>query len=490
MHRETEGRNPFAAQAFLARVGDALFHGVPPWRKVWCIHRGPRSLVNDSRYQGVNRLHLSMVMLDHRFADPRFVTRKQAEEWGYSIAEGAVPTPIYFNSFSSSRNDPASGTPAVSVRTLYNAEQAEGAIPNEHRTLAFDAVSAVARLVQVSGVELRHTAEAEVPHYDVSTDTIVMPARDRFRDVCDYHAALLHELVHATGHGKREGRFEVRNERDDLAIEELRAEIATAFLGQDLGLGLSFRHLADHDRHVPAWHALLRDEPVRFLRCVHHAERIATHVASMDHALCHQVSQTAAADRQPAQRLPPVVVRAAEGIVVDNLRLIAPRTDFSEYIGPVIGQRQALVFQRINDRYVVAHRTRVPEAQRDQIWSFRYRDRRVEASQDVKQSTRSASSDEIAQLRLALDGTVSGPVWRPAFTRHNQYVGVLEHVGDDFVLQRTGRGALIVHRREALGEGAERGARVRIRYQDQVAEVGSAPRLRSQTRADDGSRGR
>lgn len=490
MNEESNETRPLATEEFLHKAGEALFHGVPPWRNTWCIRGGPRSLASDSRYQGVNRLHLSMVMMDHPFSDPRFLTRKQAEDRGYSIQEDAVPTPIYFTRFGSTRDDEQTGARRLFVHTLYNAEEVEGVPTSEQRRQAFDAVSAIARLVQGSGAELRHAASVEVPHYDVNADAIVMPTRDRFGDVTDYHAALLHELVHATGHAKREGRFEVYKDRHDLAVEELRAEIATAFLGQDLGMGLSSRHAKDHDRYVVAWHSLLRDQPVRFLRCVHEAERIAAHVIGLDRSLAVEVGQAATAERVQAQKLPPTVVRAAEELVGPDLQVIAPRRDFSEYVGPVVGERQGFAFQRINDRYAVAHRTSVPDMGAGRILSIRYRDQEVEVSQELRDSTKSASVEEVAELRKALGGKVSGRVWRAAFTRHNQYVGVLEHVGEDFVLQRTGRGALVVHRRDAFPNEAEQGARVRIRYENHAAEVCPAPRRHRRTRGDDVSLGR
>src|SRR5271157_190336 len=81
-------------------------------------------------------------------------------------------------------------------------------------------------------------------YYRLSSDTIRLPAHDRFATPSDYYATALHELGHWTGHPDRLDR-DLSNPfgSEGYAREELRAEIASLILGSELGIGY------DPDRH-------------------------------------------------------------------------------------------------------------------------------------------------------------------------------------------------------------------------------------------------
>ena len=76
-----------------------------------------------------------------------------------------------------------------------------------------------------------------------------MPEREQFHDEHSYELTLLHELAHSTRLDR--AAYHIANRSgDDYAIEELRAEIASMMLGEELGLG---HHPQNSQAYVTGW---------------------------------------------------------------------------------------------------------------------------------------------------------------------------------------------------------------------------------------------
>ncbi|HMB04237.1 MAG TPA: zincin-like metallopeptidase domain-containing protein, partial [Isosphaeraceae bacterium] len=102
--------------------------------------------------------------------------------------------------------------------------------------------------------EIRHGASLN-PCYMGAIDIVVMPNMGQFEDDEDYYAALLHELLHSTGHKSRLNRFEKRegeNREERYGFEELVAELGAAFLSASCGLDNSSR-LDDASAYLAGW---------------------------------------------------------------------------------------------------------------------------------------------------------------------------------------------------------------------------------------------
>ena len=116
-----------------------------------------------------------------------------------------------------------------------------------------------------------------------------MPEREQFHDEHSYEQTLLHELAHSTMHPTRLDRpaYHIANRNgDDYAIEELRAEIASMMLGEELGLG---HHPQNGQAYVTGWlrssqddhgcgtqgDGKLKDDPDAVRKATADAQRIA-----------------------------------------------------------------------------------------------------------------------------------------------------------------------------------------------------------------------
>ena len=71
--------------------------------------------------------------------------------------------------------------------------------------------------------------------YRTDTDEVHLPERADFKSMQEFYSTALHEIGHSTGHESRLNRdLSGRFGSEDYAMEELRAEIASIFMEQDL----------------------------------------------------------------------------------------------------------------------------------------------------------------------------------------------------------------------------------------------------------------
>ena len=119
--------------------------------------------------------------------------------------------------------------------------------------------------------------------YSPGFDTVTLPPEESFDDTYSYMATFLHECGHATGH-------HTRLDRDlsggfgspDYAREELRAEIASAFTAQALGLQMTGEqlqhHMELHIAYVQNWIQVLQKSPEELFRAIKAAEEISDYL--------------------------------------------------------------------------------------------------------------------------------------------------------------------------------------------------------------------
>ena len=94
-----------------------------------------------------------------------------------------------------------------------------------------------------------------------------MPLAEQFENIGHYHATLLHEAVHWSGHKDRLARLDMKNRFGDAgyAVEELVAEIGSAFLCANFQIPLEGLRHADY---LANWLAVLKaDKRAIFTAC-------------------------------------------------------------------------------------------------------------------------------------------------------------------------------------------------------------------------------
>lgn len=290
------------------RLIKQLEDGTAPWQKPWepGVSMVPHNPITGVRYKGGNALWLTM----QGRSDPRWMTYKQASSVEAQVKKGEKGTLIQYWKFQDQvpKRD-ANGKPEIDANgkkkmvtvqldkpkvfsaVVFNAEQIQGLPPIEKKPLAWDRHERADRLLNDIGVPVHHD-QADNAFYRPSTDSIHLPPREQFKSADNYYATALHEAGHATGHKSRLDRdLTGRFGSESYAKEELRAEIASMLLGDELQIG---HDPGQHAAYVKSWIKVLKEDPKEILRAAKDAESIRDHILSKENVR----SNTSRADLQ------------------------------------------------------------------------------------------------------------------------------------------------------------------------------------------------
>jgi len=247
------------------RIVAALEAGVAPWVKPWDASLGqPRNGHSGHIYQGIN----AMLAYCSPFADPRFFTFNQVKNYGEShVRKGEKGTPIIFWKIKKKEEEDKSGNkverdiPILLTFTVFNYEQVEWDAEKAPKVIEVQEIDPVAAYTDAAALVER--AKADIHYgggtacYIPSMDRINMPVSGAFDTVEDYWSTMLHELAHWTkGEGRCVRDMKKRFKDDPYAAEELVAEMASAFLCENLGIGGKLQH----PEYIGHWIKALKDD--------------------------------------------------------------------------------------------------------------------------------------------------------------------------------------------------------------------------------------
>ena len=272
------------------KIVSALENGVRPWVRPWNAEHAAGRITrplrhNGQPYTGINILSLWASATAQGFAAPIWMTYRQATELGAHVRKGEKGSPVvYANSITRTETDADSGADVerelhfLKGYTVFNVEQIEG-LPEQYNDPASPRLEVPARIARAesffaaTGAELSHGGSRAF--YRPSTDTIVLPAFEAFRDAESYYATLAHETTHWTSHESRLARDfgSKRFGSEGYAIEELVAELGAAFLCADLDLTLEPRE--DHAAYIANWLEVLKNDHRAIFTAASHARRAA-----------------------------------------------------------------------------------------------------------------------------------------------------------------------------------------------------------------------
>jgi len=160
--------------------------------------------------------------------------------------------------------------------TVFNVEQIDG-LPERFYAKPEPKGEPVARIERAdsffaaTGAEIVHGGSKA--YYIPQRDSIHMPCIDCFRDAESYYATLAHEATHWTRHPSRLNRELGRKRFGDegYAMEELVAELGSAFLSADLELTPELRD--DHAAYIASWIKVLKNDKRAIFAAASYAQR-------------------------------------------------------------------------------------------------------------------------------------------------------------------------------------------------------------------------
>jgi antirestriction protein ArdC len=297
-----EGANRTEKRDHRREVTDSIIKmledGVAPWQKPWEGAAMPFNPTTERAYRGGNAVYLLATGIGREYADPRWMTYKQAADQGWQVRKGEKGTHIEFwevkgrSSEQDAAPDQHSGEPEGEeteprmihrIYTVFNARQIDG-IPEyqpKKRTPA-EAVQAGERVLSNSGARIEHD-QFDNAFYNRRFDSIHLPPKDAFKDAPGYYGTALHELAHWTGHPSRLNRATLSDSYRfgdiNYAKEELRAELASVFIAAELGVP---HDPANHAAYVGTWIKTLREDKNEIFRAAHDASGATDFVLSLD----------------------------------------------------------------------------------------------------------------------------------------------------------------------------------------------------------------
>lgn len=277
-------------ETITARIVADLEKGVRPWLKPWSVEHAAGRITRPLRangipYQGVNVLMLWAEAMDKGFVSPFWMTFKQSLDLGAHVRKGEHGSLVVYadrirrtETNAETGEDVETEIPFMKGYTVFNVEQIEG-LP-EHfyakpppradqpeRNARAEAFFAATR------ADIRHGGNRAA--YVISQDRVMMPPFEAFRDAESYYATLAHEMTHWTRHPSRlEREFGRKRFGDEgYAMEELVAELGSAFLSADLDLTPEVRD--DHAAYIDSWLAVLKRDTRAIFTAASHAQRAA-----------------------------------------------------------------------------------------------------------------------------------------------------------------------------------------------------------------------
>lgn len=280
---------------------DCLKKDTIPWHRSWSAKQRPFNAVTNTTYRGVNSLWLSYNQFAREFDDPRWCTFKQAQTQGWKIKPGSKRTRVEFWSLYDTEEKRKLTQreakqlsdeltleefknrvkPISNVYTVFNGEQIDGIPKYEEKTYELNTEELLQkRDTLLKNMNVDFSEGGDKAFYNPSRDRITLPEMNRFETEYDYMATLLHEAGHATGHISRLNRDMTGVfGSPEYAKEELRAEIASAFTAQELGLDYEQNeHMENHEAYVQNWIDVLENEPNELFAAIKDAEKISDYL--------------------------------------------------------------------------------------------------------------------------------------------------------------------------------------------------------------------
>lgn len=265
-----------------------LEKGIKPWLQPWQAAHVAGPVSRPLRgvgipYRGVNILMLWATAMEKNYVCPIWLTFKQAQELGGYVRKGEKGAlVVYASTFKKTTTDDKGADveeeiPFMKGYTVFNAEQIDKLPAHFYATTQpvhetpLERITHLETFFAVIKADIRHGGNRA--YYRIDSDFIQLPELQTFRDAESYYATAAHELCHWTRHPSRLDRDLGRKRFADAgyAMEELVAEIGSAFLCADLGLTLEPRE--DHSAYIGSWLKALKNDKRAIFTAAGHAQK-------------------------------------------------------------------------------------------------------------------------------------------------------------------------------------------------------------------------
>ena len=242
----------------------------------------PVNLKTGNAYNGVNVLLLWGTAQERGYKSNYWLTFQQAKEMGGNVRKGEKSTQGVFWGSREIEEDGENGEKETRKASfaksfyVFNLDQIDGIKAPDALPVgsAWDAHQNAEALIKGSGACIVEGGSRAF--YNIATDQIHMPDRERFENAENFYAVNLHELTHWTGNPVRCAR-DLKNRFGDAAyaMEELVAELGAAFLCAETGVQ---GRIEGHASYIQSWLKVLKNDPRAIITAASKASQAARFV--------------------------------------------------------------------------------------------------------------------------------------------------------------------------------------------------------------------
>ena len=259
------------------RIIEQLEQGIIPWEKPWTGGRnGAYSRSTGRPYSLLNQLMLP---------PGEYLTFKQCQQEGGRVRKGEKGKIIVFWKMHVVEEENAKAekvkktVPLLKYYNVFRVDQCDGiSVKYAPETLPSVEPDDEAEIIMQnyfdrSGVKV-DIRLSDKAYYRPSTDGIVLPLREQFKNTSAYYSTAFHEMAHSTGHVSRLNRIHetAHYGSEEYSKEELVAEITAAALLNHAGLEIasSFRNTT---AYIQSWLNALRGDKTLIVSASGKAEK-------------------------------------------------------------------------------------------------------------------------------------------------------------------------------------------------------------------------
>jgi len=335
----TKTETPKALHVQVAeKLIEQLKAGTAPWQKPWSAAGSPAfqlpyNVISGNRYKGINTFSLLLAGYD----DPRWMTYNQASSKDWQVKKGERGTTIQYVRFfdEQTKRDQhgkpildADGKPEkefiklekpiINSAKVFNARQVAG-MPELKITspaeLGWDPLERAEQLIKSTCADIVYQAGNRA-YYSLLADQITVPLKAQFDSPGKFYATVLHEAGHWSGHPSRLDRSLMNKfGSEGYAREELRAEIASLLIGQELQIG---HDPGQHIAYVKDWIKILTDTPFEIHAAAADAEKIFNYLMDFERTRVQKQDQQEGLKVAEVEKRPVKNLQMGDQIGYDN----------------------------------------------------------------------------------------------------------------------------------------------------------------------------
>lgn len=324
MKEKTNKTRDQLAQTFISALNENTLPWVQGWRSSAPRYKMHESYGSGKKYRGVNALYLWIVGMNKGYQDHRWCTFNQIKEMEWHLKKDSKGAHIeYWYVWDTEKKVSLTFAQAREI-IKKDKEREKDMVPNFRNYVVFngDCIDGIPQLEKevvktpiFTNTMLKHLLSNYLKNagvafgehgskcfYSPTEDKIYLPPPHFFISEMEFYSTALHECAHSTGHERRlkrdlSGSFGT----ESYAKEELRAEIASAFVLSDCGLSMPQSLIDNNKAYIQSWIKDIKDKPNELFQAIKEADTIGDFVCEKGYLLEIQ-------ERKREQLMVPVAV--------------------------------------------------------------------------------------------------------------------------------------------------------------------------------------